>query len=116
MQEKITWRRWRRDNGHPRRCFNCGKLVHYNKKGAKCVNDDTATLDHIIPRSYIEEHELYELLFDTDNYTLLCSGCNLKKGHKFLPIMPKRLCIKLETAKDRARIELSQEKEKPLVD
>lgn len=100
--EKIAWKQWKRRNGHPKRCFNCGREVRWNKKGHERNCDDTATLDHIIPRSYLESHNYYELYIDSDNFTLLCGGCNQYKKDKMPKTLPRMLALKLESARQRA--------------
>jgi 5-methylcytosine-specific restriction endonuclease McrA len=80
MSRRRIKKEWRKRQGWPIHCYQCGTKT---RKGTEGV-PGTMTLEHIIPEWLIFELELPELLFDLDNFTLLCATCNHAKG----PDMP----------------------------
>ena len=54
-------------------CFWCGRLTYRMQRGQKVFHDQTATRDHIVPKSRGGGHHL-------SNLVLACHDCNKKRG------------------------------------
>jgi len=61
-----------RENG---KCFYCERTVIRNTSGCSHNFPETATLDHLIPRSKGG-------VFSVKNLVLACYGCNSERGNK----------------------------------
>lgn len=107
----MRWRsfklQWRARNRWPMHCSACGVKVKPSH-GTDKYHPQRLSLDHIIPKSLIYELELYELLYDYDNFCLMCETCNVIKSDAKLdpdelsPVLLK----KFHDALDRRRSEL----------
>lgn len=107
----LRWRtfklQWRAKHKWPMRCSACGVKV-IASHGTDKYHPKRLSLDHIIPKSLIYELELYELLYDYDNFCLMCETCNVIKSDAKLDIsdLPPRLLVKFNNAVDRRNAEL----------
>jgi len=86
MEWKRAKKAWLRKNGFPNRCSVCKrKLVQY-PPWQRRYRANRRTIDHIIPKVLLFELELTELLFDLDNFAIMCDPCNVIKGDAKLDI------------------------------
>lgn len=51
-----------------------------SKCGAK-TKKKTKSIDHIIPKSILYELELPSLIYDPNNFRLMCTDCNFARGN-----------------------------------
>ena len=103
LLENARWRRFRRDwlfsKRTDGRCEMCGDEVWFWADRNKNLDPmKRATLDHIIPKYYIFKFGWIDLLYDEDNFELMCKACNVNKGFAFPRELSTDLMEKLQQA------------------
>lgn len=95
----------RRRLGWPDKCEICWRRVKSHGRNGSA----TLTIDHIIPKSVLEELELYELLYEDANFMIMCQACNGRKANTMpnIQTLSPELLGKFYNALDRRNKELA---------
>lgn len=70
--ERRAMLNWRKKNRWPKHCAGCGNYTPNSQR----------TIDHIVPVSVCVALELPGLVYDENNYQMLCIDCNQAKRDK----------------------------------